>query len=106
MKELNRVSAYDSIYKKPKIQKRTPNQSSRSINKHHPSQNIQLVACFLISIAKSSTLRVQQALKRSIASKLANIDLKVKGNVLSAIVERLDRAADLVVASPGILLLP
>ena len=51
-------------------------------------------------------MRVQQALERSIASKLANIDLKVEGNVLATIVERLDRAANLVVASPSILLLP
>lgn len=60
----------------------------------------------LVTVAKCSSLGVQDVLERSIARQRSHVDLEVESDVLAAVVKRLDRPADLVETSLQVLLLP
>lgn len=59
-----------------------------------------------VAVTQRPPLGVEQVLKCSIRGKLANVDLVVEGHIDASIIESIDGAADLVVASREILLLP
>ena len=59
-----------------------------------------------VAVAQRPTLGIKQALRCSIRSKLANIDLVVEGHIDTGVIKGIDGIADLVVASWKVFLLP
>lgn len=60
----------------------------------------------VVGIAQNVTIRVEKLLKGSISSKGANVDCKVKSDVLPTVVKWFNRTTDLVKTCGKILLLP
>ena len=67
---------------------------------------MQDICTFLVGVAQGASLSIQQILELNSRRKLTKANFKVKGDIFTTVVERNDRATDLVQAGFEILLLP